>query len=178
METVEIFFSWNWLIWFHQFHKIFGRLEERWNHILLIGLNNFNPIGLSPCIKLSNFFCCRIWIHHVWLGLALLLYITDINNSEPQEHHTIYDTKKGLKQESKSQGVGGRRNGMGACVQHGPPACLARNKMNLMLCSIDKKRGLTLSSHLIALFGTHFFPLYEILILKKTWFFFLSEIVL
>ena len=102
------FFSWNWLIWFHQFHKIFGRLEERWNHIILIGLNNFNPIGLSPCIKLSNFFCCRIWIHHVWLGLALLLYITDINNSEPQEHHTIYDTKKGLKQESKSQGVGGR----------------------------------------------------------------------
>ena len=156
------FFSWNWLIWFHQFHEIFGRLEERWNHIILIGLNNFNPIGLSPCIKLSNFFCCRIWIHHVWLGLALLLYITDINNSEPQEHHTIRH-KKGVK--TRKQVPGGR--GEGACAQHGPPACLARNKMNLMLCSIDKKRGLTLSSHLIALFGTHFFPLYEILIKEK-----------
>ena len=162
-----VLFSWKLLI--------FGRLEERWNHIILIGLNNFNPIGLSPCIKLSNFFCCRIWIHHVWLGLALLLYITDINNSEPQEHHTIRH-KKGVK--TRKQVPGGRGNGMGACAQHGPPACLARNKMNLMLCSsIDKKRGLTLSSHLIALFGTHFFPLYEILI-KKRFNFFLSEIVL
>ena len=112
----------------------YERRAVKHNFITVIGLNNFNPIGLSPCIKLSNFFCCRIWIHHVWLGLALLLYITDINNSEPQEHHTIRH-KKGVK--TRKQVPGGR--GEGACAQHGPPACLARNKMNLMLCSIDKK---------------------------------------
>ena len=43
-----------------------------------------------------------------------------------------------------------------------PPACLARNKMNLMLCSIDKKKGLDIefTSHCIV--WNPFFPLYEI----------------
>ena len=31
---------------------------------------------------IPTFFGSWIWIHHPWLGLALLLHITDINNSE------------------------------------------------------------------------------------------------